>query len=56
MVTLVLLLIVDGLETGYSIDFFDVLGNTVVIVTLQMSCFRILSSVDRPTVMIPTAG
>jgi hypothetical protein len=43
---------VDGLETGYSVEFFDMLGNTVAIVTLPMSCFRIPSSADRPTVRL----
>ena len=45
---------VAGLETGYSVELFDVLSNTVVIVTLPMSCFRSPSSADRSTVMIPT--
>jgi Domain of unknown function (DUF4926) len=43
---------VDGLETGYSVEFFDMLGNTVAIVTLPMSCFRVPSSADRPTVRL----
>jgi hypothetical protein len=30
---------VAGLETGYSVEFFDVLGNTIAIVTLPMSYF-----------------
>jgi Domain of unknown function (DUF4926) len=48
---------VDGLETGYSVEFFDMLGNTVAIVTLSMSCFRSPSSADRPTVrLMATAG
>ncbi len=48
---------VDGLETGYSVEFFDMLGNTVAIVTLPMSCFRSPSSADRPTVrLMATAG
>ena len=43
---------VAGLETGYSVEFFDMLGNTVAIVTLPMSSFRLPSSVDRPTVRL----
>jgi hypothetical protein len=43
---------VDGLETGYSVEFFDMLENTVAIVTLPMSCFRSPSSADRPTVRL----
>jgi hypothetical protein len=43
---------IAGLETGYSVEFFDMLGNTVAIVTLPMSCFRSPSSADRPTVRL----
>ena len=43
---------VAGLEMGYSVEFFDMLGNTVAIVTLPMSCFRLPSSADRPTVRL----
>lgn len=43
---------VVGLETGYSVEFFDMLGNTVAIVTLPMSCFRSPSIMDRPTVRL----
>ena len=43
---------VAGLETGYSVEFFDMLGNTVAIVTLPMSCFRLPSSADRPTIRL----
>jgi hypothetical protein len=43
---------IAGLETGYSVEFFDMLGNTVAIVTLPMSCFRSPSSTDRPTVRL----
>lgn len=30
---------VAGLEAGYSVEFFDVLGNTIAIVTLPISYF-----------------
>ena len=43
---------VAGLETGYSVEFFDMLGNTVAIVTLPMSSFLLPSSADRPTVRL----
>lgn len=43
---------VAGVETGYSVEFFDMLGNTVSIITLPMSCFRLPSSADRPTVRL----
>jgi Domain of unknown function (DUF4926) len=35
---------VAGLEAGYSVEFFDVLGNTVGIVTLPMSYFCVPST------------
>ncbi len=43
---------VQGLETGYSVEFFDMLGNTVAIVTLPMSCFRLPTRADRPAVRL----
>jgi hypothetical protein len=39
---------VQGIETGYSVEFFDLLGNTVGIVTLPMSNFRLPTHADRP--------
>jgi len=41
---------VSGLETGYSVEFFGMLGNTVAIVTLPKSCFRLPTHADIPTV------
>jgi hypothetical protein len=46
---------VAGMETGYSVEFFDMLGSTVALVTLPMSYFRLPSQADRPTVR-PTAN
>jgi Domain of unknown function (DUF4926) len=43
---------VPAMETGYSVEFFDMLGNTVAIVTLPMSYFRLPESTDRPTVRL----
>ena len=43
---------VPGLETGYSVEFFDMLGNTVGVVTLPMSCFRLPTRADRPSVRL----
>jgi hypothetical protein len=31
---------VPGRETGYSVEFFDMLGNTVAVVTLPASALR----------------
>jgi hypothetical protein len=43
---------VPGLETGYSVEFFDMLGNTVAIATLPTGCFRFPTCADRPTVRL----
>ncbi|NUN64122.1 DUF4926 domain-containing protein [Pseudanabaena biceps] len=43
---------VIGLETGYSVEFFDMLGNTVSVVTLPMSRFRLPTRADRPSVRL----
>jgi len=43
---------VIGLETGYSVELFDMLGNTVSVVTLPMTCFRLPTSADRPSVRL----
>jgi hypothetical protein len=41
-----------GLESGYSVEFFDMTGNTVGLVTLPMSHFRLPTSTDRPAVRL----
>jgi Domain of unknown function (DUF4926) len=41
---------VPGRETGYSVEFFDMLGNTVAVVTLPASALRAPSRTDRPAV------
>jgi Domain of unknown function (DUF4926) len=41
---------VPGRETGYSVEFFDMLGNMVAVVTLSASAWRAPTSVDRPAV------
>jgi Domain of unknown function (DUF4926) len=46
---------VPGLETGYSVEFFDMLGNTVTVATLPMSDLRLPTREDRPAVRL-TAG
>ncbi|MDB9314397.1 DUF4926 domain-containing protein [Spirulina sp. CS-785/01] len=43
---------VPELETGYSVEFFDMLGNTVALVTLPMSYFRLPTHTDRPAVRL----
>jgi hypothetical protein len=41
---------VEGLETGYSVDFFALLGNIVAVATLAGSYLRSPTRADRPTV------
>jgi Domain of unknown function (DUF4926) len=41
---------VPGREPGYSVEFFDMLGNTVAVVTLPATALRAPSSADRPAV------
>jgi hypothetical protein len=41
---------VAGLEPGYSVEFFDMLGNTVAVITLPGSRFRTPTHADRPAV------
>ncbi|MGH9837516.1 MAG: DUF4926 domain-containing protein [Blastocatellia bacterium] len=41
---------IPGRETGYSVEFFDMLGYTVAVVTLPASVIRAPTHVDRPAV------
>ena len=41
---------VAGRETGYSVEFFDMLGNTVAVVTVPSSVLRAPNRADRPAV------
>lgn len=41
---------VAGHETGYSVEFFDMLGHTVVVVSLPASALRTPTHADRPAV------
>ena len=41
---------VSGLETGYSVEFFDMLGNTVAVECLPESSVRLPTEADRPAV------
>ncbi|MGK7946483.1 MAG: DUF4926 domain-containing protein [Microcystaceae cyanobacterium] len=43
---------IEGLETGYSVEFFDLLGKTVAVVTLSQSTLRLPCHNDRPTVRV----
>jgi hypothetical protein len=37
-------------EEGYSVEFFDMTGNTVAVVTLPSSALRLPTPADRPAV------
>jgi hypothetical protein len=37
-------------EEGYSVEFFDMTGNTVTVATLPASALRLPTQADRPTV------
>lgn len=39
-----------GRETGYSVEFFDMLGNTVAVAILPASILRVPTHADRPAV------
>jgi len=41
---------VPGMETGYSVEFFDMLGDTVTVVTLPAGALRRPTTADRPFV------
>lgn len=43
---------VPGRETGYSVEFFDMLGNTVAVVTLSANALRAPTHADRPAVRV----
>ena len=42
----------DG-DEGYSVEFFDMAGNTVAVATLPASALRQPTATDRPTVRQP---
>ncbi len=39
---------VGGKEDGYSVEFFDMTGQTVAVITAAESCFRVPTEADRP--------
>ncbi|MDZ7360919.1 MAG: DUF4926 domain-containing protein [candidate division KSB1 bacterium] len=46
---------VAGLATGYSVEFFDMPGNTVAVVTLPRNLLRQPTHADRPAVRLQLA-
>lgn len=48
--------IVPGVaEEGYSVEFFDMTGNTVAVVTVPASALRVPTKADRPAVRVVDA-
>ena len=45
-----------GMEDGYSVEFFDMTGQTVGVVTVPTSLLRAPTHADRPSVRAMTAG
>ena len=43
---------IPGREMGYSVEFFDMLGHTVTVVTLPASVLRAPTRADRPAVRL----
>jgi hypothetical protein len=39
---------VPGKEVGYSVEFFDMTGSTVAVITVPQSALRVPTSADRP--------
>ena len=44
---------VPGHEDGYSVEFFDMTGRTVIVATLPAGKLRIPTAADRPSVRAP---
>jgi hypothetical protein len=45
---------VAGKEDGYSVEFFDMTGQTVAVITVPQSRLRLPTPADRPTVRAPS--
>lgn len=45
-----------GVEEGYSVEFFDMTGKTVAVVTVRASLLRSPTHADRPAVRAMAAG
>jgi hypothetical protein len=46
--------VVPGMEDGYSVEFFDMTGRTVAVVTLPESELRAPTPADRPSARVLT--
>jgi len=45
--------VVPGREDRYSVEFFDMTGKTVAVITVPASCLRTPTPTDRPSVRVP---
>ena len=43
-------IVTGAAEEGYSVEFFDMTGNTVAVVTVAASALRLPTPADRPAV------
>ena len=43
---------IEGLETGYSVEFFDRLGKTITVVTMTENSLQFPTHSDRPSVRL----
>ncbi|MBF2049541.1 MAG: DUF4926 domain-containing protein [Elainella sp. C42_A2020_010] len=43
---------VEGIKPGYTVEFFDMVGNIVAVVTLPESSLRAPTRADRPTIRL----
>jgi hypothetical protein len=41
---------VPGMEDGYSVEFFDMTGQTVAVITVRSGLLRVPTHADRPAV------
>ena len=48
--------VAPAIEDGYSVEFFDMTGNTVAVVTVQANALRTPTQGDRPAARTMTAG
>ena len=48
--------VVPGIDDGYSVEFFDMTGQTVAVVTVPQGVLRCPTPADRPAVRVPARG
>jgi hypothetical protein len=48
--------VVPGVEDGYSVEFFDMTGKTVAVVTVRAGLLRAPTRADRPAVRAMATG